>query len=1441
MQIQDGQLPEKATGVADAGLPELGQLPTKESNSLKESRLAQAAVLRSEAKGTPVMEEFVGVSEESKKLSGDAVRANAAGEFNDAVMVDARDMFISAALEPGSGVNADAALMGMSQVEAENEKEKGTAAFAIKQYVQAISDPSLDMDAKKKLATDLYLQDNLAEMTQDISGWETARDTLLSVFIGPKDLYDAYQVTGELSPWKQEDQYRKFAHWFHRLDENEKLETWPAIKEYLTDNMPRDRAAQFAAGLLDPALVDDVGSDLSIWGSVDAAALGVGVISAAFKMRKLFNPIKAAARAGDIERSADANMALLENPGAAQSFDLDDWQVNTNALPFLGDDIDDAVASELSGAVHERIFQFRDRMVEAFTDLSEGRSFTREGFLDTEDTARAERRIKDEYDQYIAARFQEKDKIVNLTSTDETIDGRNFNFTVTSPDGTQVKDTFRGKFVLDDVGFWTHSPRSSVFFSELTQSRKTDFLSTVKAAIRLDNTAASVGEQLRAVIRDASKPIRGFKGKNRKVRIQEVDDILIAGDDMAKEFTPRELMAGVNGIKLDEDQMEYYYNMRQTLNGLGILRNMDARRGMVARGVKEINMGGDSRFFGTPIDDAAVAQTRLRGLNKIWKFDEVGRAVDTERLNMDELYAEGYRLMKLEEDTVLGGNRYQHVLVKSDKMGELPAVVLDLKKGYVSRINPNATYFVQRFTEDTLDGAKSTRRKALRSFDTKKAADEYAASLYAARGVDETGVSFHVVEDKELEAFKAGDSGMTQTGGLVYSPRAREPVPHNDGDATTVPRTSALESIELYLENTKNYMTRNDWRMGLRKKWENTAKFRLGNDVPFEEGENIANTELRTLWEKINTYSGFMDKSERTWEQTAKGMFEWSTEKFGRNRISDFILTQRQISPLARLRSATFHTLLGFFNPVQLWVQAQGAAVAASMNIFKPATLQKLVRQQGALTLQQHVNFNDSPEILRKLAKGFGYDSVEEMQATVEMWKKSGFYDSVLSSADVEAAARGMPTTKQGVKKFFDSGLMFFRAGELFNRRLAFLTAMDELGGAAKLRSSDKLFKEALDRANGLILNLGKANRASWQKGFLSIPTQFLQIQTKTIESLLGANGVFTKREAGKVMLGQMALYGAAGVFGGQFALRAAMDLAGKDQIDVNNMDPDYLASLTGGFTDWFAQAVVGADITAADRGALLNGMDQTFLGLFTEESSAFEWIGGPSAVGPTRVFTKLREMSAVFITPQDINGNVSFEAQDVTDTLSFLGRGMIEGIASPFSTGNQVMKYFLMRDLGAIRDKNGNLVANPREGFNWQTEWATLIGFKPELLQRKFDLSEINEETRKYVEFRTAILVNNWDSFMQEYERARVEGRDLDEDTIRMIRKRHNVLVNGISDPGVRRKVIDSYRNKLRNRKKGNAQLDRQMQQYYDNMLIDVFGTFTSTDTRLIQTRDTD
>lgn len=1450
MAIQDEQFQAKQTKVPDT--PILPASPTgAEDPSLRATRLAQAATIKSELQGiTP--EEAFAEYEMQRPQTGEVARSDAAGQLHSQTAKDGMELFATQYLNQEA---PEVGLQAAYEQQLADEEAKADPLFPIVQFIDSVADPDMLPEDKRAMAANLYLSDKLQELQSDIGIGEMATD-LLTAFVPLKALKDQADALDTWNPFEASERYEKLGAWWRGLTPDRQVELFPYLREHIVDSMPRSVAVPFIQGLIDPAFEEGETFNMEFWNSIDGITVAGGMVFGAIKMAKRFNTLRTAAKAGDRERAAGTNLTIMQglDGGQGELMGVDRLTAQTNALPFLGEGMDDAAAAaELSPAVHERIFQFRARMKAAFTDLAEGNTFVREGMLDAQDRTKAVDRITSEFETYVANTFAGKDKVVNVTKKAEDTGGVTFEFEVTNADGSVVKDTFRGNFTTDDIGFWQSLPRASMIFSEKAQANKTDFMSTVQTAIRLDNTAAAVATQLRKVIRDASKPIRGIKGKPRKQRIDEVDQILLTGDELNKVYTPQELKAGVNGIKLDEDQIEYYYNIRSVMDGLGILRNMDARRAMQARGVKTIDIGQDTPVFGEVIDDAKIAARRARGMKTFYKFEKGNdRAISINDINLEQEYQNGYRLVRLEEDSFFGGSRYQYVLAKSDNVSDLPHVVLDLKKGYIPRINPKATYFVQAFTDSAVNGVPDKIRKAVRSFDNKKEADEFAASLYNNRPEGFTdGTEFRVVEDGELEAFRAGDSGITQTGGLVYSPRARTPIPHGDGDAASVPRMGSLEAIELYLENTKNFMTRNEWRMGMQKKWENTASFHLGGTkVDFNNpGAALANAELAASHAKIKEFSGFMDKGERMWEQTAKGIYEWSIDKAGRNRISDFILSQRLKDPAARLRSATFHTLLGMFNPAQLWVQAQGAAVALSTKLLNPRQMGHALRMNPVMTILQHVDFDDLDKLPAQIAKkldmkpGESYKQalariggvdVEELDATMKLWKKSGFYDSTLSSADVEAASRGFPTSGDAVKKFLSSGLMFFRAGELFNRRTAFLTAIDELGGAKKVLASDSLLKDALNRTNDLMLNLGKANRSSWQKGPLSIPTQFLQIQAKTIETVLGMNGALEPHERIRLLMAQFALYGAAGMFGGNWALRQIGAMSGMDQIDVNEMPEGAVKAMSGGLTDWLLH-MAGAQVTAADRGALLNGMDQTVFSLFTDEQTAFEWLLGPSAVGPERFWKKLRQISSQFATPQDINGQVSFSAQDVSDTLVFLLDDLSELAKSPFATGRQIDMFYLMRDLGELHDVNGQLLAKPLGGFNWQTEWATLMGLKPDLLQQKFDLSEINNSRRETIQFRTNLLLHQWDKFLLDLEAARKEGRDLTEDEIRQHQKRHNVILNSISDPQMRQKVLDSYANKIRDRRFGNSQWDRQMQEYYDNMIIDLTDTIFDSG-RLIQ-----
>lgn len=1465
--------------------------PESEESRLR--RVIRAAVIRAQTDDTVFSDEFARLYDvdgpSQFHSTGEAMLLAEAQRQAAAFANFQRTFWIEQAVAgEHSQVVIDAlGLIDESEKEALSDVNIGTTAYANSSFVGEVSP-----ETRADLMVRLELLDQIAEIGEQTSGWTIAGGILLEMVLLPKAIYDNWQLTGQGNIFEHSETVRRTFTWFQGLSPEEKRKFFPIMKEMAQEALPAHRVPIFLAALLDPSQEALAADQFGLWPIIDVLFIASGVAGLALRLKKLLNPVRVAAAAGDTKRAAEMNMTLLqaEDDALGELLDIPRVTAINNAGPFKMLGVDDAAAARVSPEAHERIFQFRDKIRAIFDPIIEGKSFIREGFLqDGPDRRRAIDRIVDEYNLYIDERFRFNDKIINvdsqgiagkkvpatITVKDTRVEdsrGITFTFEVTNADGSVIKDTYKGMFQLDDVGMFQNL-RGGVWFrslrSEKSQNVKTDFWSITKAALRLDHVASGLHAKLAKLTREAAKPIRQSTrnigktgGKTRKDRIKEVDDILITGDELLREFSPRQLKyEGVNGIKLDDAQMEYYYNIRGIMNGLGIVRNMDDRASKLARNVKEIVLGGKNGLALGEVLDLPQATRRVKGsitdVKTIYKWDEkTGKKVEVNRLNLKEEYDKGFRLISLEEDILVntGGksrSRFKHILIHTDDINPLPMVVTDIRKGYIPRVNPKAIHFVQALIPDYLDGLSSIRRKAIRSFDTELAANDFIRNYDAI--IREHGLppltKLKVIKDTELEALRAGDTGLSGIHGLVYSKRSKKPVPHNDGDGTDTPRLSALESIELYLQNTTSFLSRNDWRLGMQMRWEKTARFHLeGENISFRDpGVALKNERLRIAHEKISHFGGFSDKSEKMWEAGVIKAHEWAVGKVGSEATPAFILNQRTRDPLTRLRSATFHLLLGWFNPVQLWVQAQGAAVMLGVNIVHPIRLQRAFRQMHGLALLQHGKFlrvNKLSKDKRELiAKSTGFKNWKELEDTKAAWDRTGLYDSVLSSADVEAAARGFPMTGSMLERFASSGLMFFRTGEIFTRRMSFLSAIDELGGIGKVVASEQLLKKALDRTNDLILNLGKSNRASWQKGPLSIPTQFMQIQAKTIESLipvaLGGNAAFTKIERAGILTAQLGLYGTAGIFGGNWIARNVMSGLGINQIDINEAPSWQIDALNGGFTDWFAKRM-SADIVASDRGALLNGMDQTVWSLFTDENTFFETFMGPSGVWPTRMYDAMHQMSPWFATPQDINGQVDLTDIEILDSLRSIAMDIGTLALSPFGITSQFNKARFMYDMGVLKNKRGDIIARPKEGFNLMTEIATLIGFKPELQQLKFDLSVQNQRDREYMEWRVTLMLHGWDRFQVALEKSRQTGVPIPDDELQRFRLERSTLVDTMPFH-LRNQVMNSYQAKIRGREKG-SQLERQRQIWWKRGVVDIADGWFDPDviaenTRIIQT----
>lgn len=226
--------------------------------------------------------------------------------------------------------------------------------------------------------------------------------------------------------------------------------------------------------------------------------------------------------------------------------------------------------------------------------------------------------------------------------------------------------------------------------------------------------------------------------------------------------------------------------------------------------------------------------------------------------------------------------------------------------------------------------------------------------------------------------------------------------------------------------------------------------------------------------------------------------------------------------PIKYARGVAFHTKLGLFNPVQLFLQSQtffhmGAIVGP-----------KIAGKAGpAAALMNMLRFTDEPAVISKFSawsKAYGMSPADFEEAYRGLretgWDRIG---GEVAMRDDQFESNLFPTM---MGKFLNLSPVFFNAGERFVRTSAYTAAHLEWRGAnptAKLTNAEKI--KILNRADLLAGNMTRASNASWQRGFASAPTQFFAYQFRIAEQLLGKRLGSTVAERAKMRARVLATY----------------------------------------------------------------------------------------------------------------------------------------------------------------------------------------------------------------------------------------------------------------------------------------------------------------------------
>jgi hypothetical protein len=271
-------------------------------------------------------------------------------------------------------------------------------------------------------------------------------------------------------------------------------------------------------------------------------------------------------------------------------------------------------------------------------------------------------------------------------------------------------------------------------------------------------------------------------------------------------------------------------------------------------------------------------------------------------------------------------------------------------------------------------------------------------------------------------------------------------------------------------------------------------------------------------------------------------------DKFGQGKATDIVseweLPGLKNDPAKYLRSFAFHTTMGLFNWVQLPLQAAHFFVMSSI-VGDPRIVTK---SMSSYTFMRALGMTKDPRHIQAIydkAAQMGWN-MNELKELNEIWQRSG-----MKFVEGETAFKDdylTPTVNVGSRiqaigqQILDAGTIFFREGEKAVRGNALSMAYQEFRKAQPGRvMNQRDINKILARASDLSANMTRDSAAAWQRGLMSIPTQFMGYQLRMLELMWGKR--LSKTEKIRMASTMSALYGVP-IFGSLYTALPIYDSA---------------------------------------------------------------------------------------------------------------------------------------------------------------------------------------------------------------------------------------------------------------------------------------------------------
>jgi hypothetical protein len=488
---------------------------------------------------------------------------------------------------------------------------------------------------------------------------------------------------------------------------------------------------------------------------------------------------------------------------------------------------------------------------------------------------------------------------------------------------------------------------------------------------------------------------------------------------------------------------------------------------------------------------------------------------------------------------------------------------------------------------------------------------------------------------------------------------------------------------------------------------------------------------------------------------------------------------------------ASMHAMLGSLNPAQIFVQGSAATVALSL--ISDVNVAKNIIQRTATMAAFDVPRTTSWRGTAYRALGFeGKDVPAELSEMYTAWERSGLREAVRNNADLEfISSTGLGVTKDVMRNAENVSLTFYRMGELTNRRISYAVSFDNWRAANPNAVLNDIAEQAiLKDANLFMMQMNGANRAWFQGGqgataaqqAASVTTQFMQVMTKAVE--LGAKGElrggFSRQQKGRIALGQIAMYGTAGIpilsmIGTQVVAYMADTMGEEANTPEGIATLESVANTTNqGFVGFMMKEIVGADIETTSRLSLLSGVSTTIGDIITSDAKVWQTLLGPTSsvidrVKDTgRLISVLGESSEMFramepMAPMLLSSRVGQENMSkgtVMSTLAFIGDAMLIAITTIPTSGRNVAKAQIMRKQNEIFNRKGSVTV--REDFSFATEIAQAAGWQSTVEAEAFELQNIVRNAKEHMDTNVETMLTIYHRYVFMHNMDPAYGREV-------------------------------------------------------------------------------